>query len=42
MVDILVYIIELVPYPNIIGGKDCILMLNGTANSAWFAREKRL
>ena len=28
-----------VAYPNDIGGKDCMLMLNNTANSAYFARE---
>ena len=33
---------ELVPYPNDIGGKDCMLILNRAANSAWFAREGRL
>ena len=32
----------LVPYPNNIGGKDCMLILNNTLNSGWFAREQRL
>ena len=39
VVGILVCIAWLVPYPNDIGGKDCILMLNITVNSAWSARE---
>ena len=38
-VGILVYIAWLLPYPNDIGGKGCMLMLNSTENSAWFARE---
>ena len=42
VVGILVYIAWLVPYPNDIGGKDCMLMLNNTLNSVWFAREQRL
>ena len=42
VVGILVCIAWLVPYPNNIGGKDCMLMLNNTVNSAWFARERRL
>ena len=42
VVGILVCITWLVPYPNNIGGKDCMLMLNNTVNSAWFARERRL
>ena len=41
VVGILVYITWLVPYPNNIGGKDCMLMLNITLNSAWSAREQR-
>ena len=38
VVGILAYIICLVPYPNDIGGKDCMLMLNNTVNSGWFPR----
>ena len=41
-VGILVCIAWLVPYPNAIGRKDCMLMLNNTVNSAWFTRERRL
>ena len=29
-------------YPNDIGEKDCMLMINNTVNSAWFAEEQRL
>ena len=36
------YIIWLVLYSNDIGRKDCMLMLNSTENSAWFAKELRL
>ena len=39
MVGILVCIAWLVAYPNDIGGKECILMLKNTLNSAWIARE---
>ena len=39
VVGILVCIAWLMPYPNDIGGKDCMLMLNNTVNNAWFARE---
>ena len=35
---ILVCIAWLVPYPNDFGRKDCMLILNNTANSTWFAR----
>ena len=42
VVDIFVCIAWLVPYPNDIGGKDCMPMLNNTVNSVWFAREQRL
>ena len=42
VVGILVCIAWLVPYPNDIGGKDCMLMLKNTVNNAWFAREQRL
>ena len=42
VVGILVYIAWLVPYPNDIGGRDCMLMLNNTVNNAWFDRERRL
>ena len=42
VVGILVCIAWLVPYPNNIGGKDCMLMLNNTVNNAWFAKEQRL
>ena len=42
VVGILVCIAWLVPYPNDIGGKDCMLMLNHTVNNAWFAKEQRL
>ena len=41
-VGILVFIILLVLYSNDIGGKDCILILNMTVNSAWSAKEQRL
>ena len=41
-VGILVCIACLVPYPNDIGGKDCMLILNNTVDSAWFARERSL
>ena len=41
-VGILVCIAWLVPYPNNIGGKDCMQMLNNTVNNAWFARNQRL
>ena len=39
VIDILVYIAWLVPYPNYIGGKDCMPILNNTVNNAWFARK---
>ena len=39
VVGILVYIAWLVLYPSIIDGKDCMLVLNNTLNSAWFAGE---
>ena len=42
VVGILVCIAWLVPYPNNIGGKDYMLMLNNTVNNAWFAKEQRL
>ena len=42
VVGILVCIAWLVPYPNDIGGKDCMLMLNNTVKSAWFAKGQRL
>ena len=42
VVGILAYIAWLVPYPNDIGGKDCMLMLNNTANNAWFSGKQRL
>ena len=42
VVGILACITWLVPYPNDIDRKDCMLILNNTVNSAWFAREPRL
>ena len=42
VVGILICIKCLVPYPNDIGGKDCMLLLNNTVNNGWFARERRL
>ena len=42
LVAILVCIAWLVPYLNDIGAKDCMLMLNNTMNSGWFAKERRL
>ena len=42
VVGILVCIAWLVPYPNDIIRQDCMLMLNNTVNSAWFARDQRL
>ena len=42
VVGILVCIAWLVPYPNNIGGKDCMLMLNNTVKNAWFAKGQRL
>ena len=39
---ILVYITNLVAYPNNIRRKNCMLMLKNTVNNAWFARERRL
>ena len=39
VVGILACIIWLAPYPNDIDEKDCMLILNSTANSALFARE---
>ena len=42
VVGILVCIAWLVPYPNDIGGNNCMLKLNNTVNDAWFAREQRL
>ena len=40
MVGILLCITWLVPYPNDIGRKDCMLILNNTVNNAWLAREE--
>ena len=42
IVGIFMYIAWLFLYPNNIGGKDCMLMLNTNVNSAYFARKKRL
>ena len=42
VVGILLYIAWLVPYPNDIGGKDYMLMLNNTVKNAWFAKGQRL
>ena len=42
VVGMLVCIASLVLYPNDIGGKDYMLMLNNTVKSAWFARERSL
>ena len=42
VVGILVCITWLVPCPNDIGGKNCMLMLNNTVCNAWFARERSL
>ena len=39
VLGILVCIEWLVLYPNTIGIKDCMLMVNNIVNSAWFARE---
>ena len=42
VVGILVCIMWLVPYPNDIGGKNYMPILNSTINNALFAREQRL
>ena len=42
VVGILVCIAWLAPYPNNIGGKDCMLMLNNTVDNSWFDSERRL
>ena len=42
VVGILVFVEWLVPYPNNIGGKDCMLILNNIVKNAWFAKGQKL